>query len=241
MFKKLMLLMCMIFTLAIPSYAENLIVPEELSSYGDNIYTQARSFHGRSFDGYCGTYVRCQLRAMGIFDNKFDFRGNGNQWYSNFENVQMTSGGYYVYREPGENCLVEIAEKYGNNLENIVLSFPVQSGYSAENPGAGHALVIYRLQDGVAYYTESFSFGKNREGQVIAEDAEELVKRYSRRHGSPIGCVLLSKEPKSGVGFVIDNLYDVGGSNLVFSKIEKSMEEITSLTFAAEKLTEVYA
>ncbi len=168
-------------------------VPQELSSYGQEIYSIARSYHGRSFSGYCGTYVRCKLRAMGIFEGGFDLRGNGNQWYANFDNVTMTSGGYSVYSESGRDCLKKLVEKYGNGIKNIVISFPIQSGYSASRPGAGHAFVIYEIRDNIAYYSESFSFGSFREGQVIAEDIDSLVERYSRRHGNPTGAVMLSK------------------------------------------------
>ena len=237
MYKKFIALMCILMTLASTVCAENLSVPAELSAYGDKIYAEARTFHGRSFSGYCGTYVRCQLRAMGIFDNKFDFRGNGNQWYSNFDNVQMTSGGYYVYQESGADCLQKVAEKYGNNLENIVLSFPVQSGYSAEYPGAGHALILYKLQDGVAYYSESFSFGNNREGQVIAENAEALVARYARRHGNPIGCVLLSEKCLTGSGDGIV-LADGSGEELILKQVEMSLENLEDVTFIAKIFAE---
>lgn len=176
-------------------YAEFYSVPEELSEYGKQVYASARSHYGRgSFSGYCGTYVRCQLRAMGIFKDQFDVRGNGNQWYSNFENVTQTSGGYYVYRESGADCIKNLQSKYGNELKNIVLSFPIQSGYSAARPGAGHAFVIYELKGNIAYYSESFGFGEYREGEVVAEDIDSLLARYSRRHGSLIGCVMLSEQ-----------------------------------------------
>ena len=97
----LILLVITLLTAVTSVCAQENEIPQELVSYGQEIYSGARSYFGRrSFSGYCGTYVRCQLRAMGIFDGEFDFRGNGNQWYSNFEDVQRTSGGYYVYREP---------------------------------------------------------------------------------------------------------------------------------------------
>ena len=170
-------------------------VPSELNDYGQKVYSSAKSYFGRrSFSGYCGTYVKCQLRAMGIFVNQFDVHGNGNQWYSNFENVEITSGGYYVYRESGMDCIEKLQAKYGENLQNIVLSFPVQAGYSAARPGAGHALVIYELRGDVAYYSESFGFGEYSEGEVIAEDINSLLERYSRRHGTVTGCVMLSRE-----------------------------------------------
>ena len=215
--KKILIVLCIILTAlgSVSACAETLTVPEELVSYGKTVYDEAWSYFGRSFSGYCGTYVSCQLRAMGIFDNQFDLRGNGNQWYSNFDNVTVTSGGYNVYRESGADCLTKLSDNYGNNLENIVLSFPIQSGYTASNPGAGHALVIYRLQDGIAYYSESFSFGNHPEGTVIAENAQDLVNRYSKRHGTPIGCVLLSKTESQtdSIGFVWDNRENALGNS----------------------------
>ena len=175
--------------------AEFYDVPSELSAYGEKIYSSARTyFNRRSFSGYCGTYVKCQLRAMGIFEDGFDLHGNGNRWYSNFENVEKTSGDYYVYRESGKDAVYKLQEKYGEDLDNIVLSFPIQAGYSASRPGAGHALIIYKLRGSVAYYSESFGFGEYREGEVIAEDIDSLLTRYSRRHGHLTGCVMLSKE-----------------------------------------------
>ncbi len=200
--KKSVVLLGIIVAFSSSAYAANYSVPEELRTYGDSIYAQTRSRFGRSFSGYCGTYVCYQLRAMGI-DTANEFRGNGNQWYSNFDNVEVTSGGYRVYQVSGGDCLDKVAQIYGNDLDNIVLSFPIQSGYSASNPGAGHALVIYKLKDGVAYYSESFSFGNHQEGTVIAEDARSLVERYSKRHGSPTGCVLLTKEEMSAKKYTL--------------------------------------
>ena len=217
--------------------AQNYEVPGHLQSYGAEIYREARSyFGGRSFNGYCGTYVRCQLRAMGVFEGQFDFRGNGNQWYSNFENVTQTSGGYYVYRESGADCMKKLAENYGNDIENIVLSFPVQAGYSAEYPGAGHALVIYRLCDGIAYYSESFGFGDYSEGEVIAEDIDFLVERYSKRHGELLGCVLLSPVRLS------DDMPAFPEYSFFGAMSYDMMEHISSVSnvmFIAEKFTTV--
>ncbi len=169
-------------------------VPDDLTMYGEQIYASACTYFDRSsFSGYCGTYVKCQLRAMGIFEDRFDCHGNGNQWYSNFENITRTSGGYSVCRESGSDCIEKLQAKYGSNLKNIVLSFPIQAGYTEENPGAGHAFVIYEIRDGIAYYSESFGFGQYEEGQVIAEDVASMIARYERRHGPLTGCVMLTK------------------------------------------------
>ena len=208
-------------------------VPAELSSYGQSIYQGARSlFNGRSFSSYCGTYVRCQLKAMGILENQFDLRGNGNQWYSNFENIERTSGGYYVYRESGSDCLEKLTEKYGNNLKNVVLSFPVQAGYSARYPGAGHAFILYELRDGIAYYSESFSFGGFREGEVIAEDIQSLLERYQRRHGTIIGCVMLSEEALGED--------QIGENDAMFiAMIKEQLEALSDISLIAEKFTDM--
>ena len=208
------------------SFAQDYTVPSDLKAYGDRIYSGAQSYFGRSFDGYCGTYVRCQLRAMGIFDDKFDFRGNGNQWYSNFDDVYKTSGGYYVYQESGSDCLQKLTDKYGDSLSNIVISFPIQAGYSSGYPGAGHAFVIYRLENGVAYYSESFSYGKYREGEVIAENAEDLVARYTKRHGAPIGCVLLTPQCLSG-------------DEKLFNTLLSSIEKLSDIELVASEFTQV--
>lgn len=220
--KSLILLTIALIIFVTPVCAQEYEISDELISYGQEIYSGARTyFNRRSFSGYCGTYVRCQLRAMGIFDGEFDFRGNGNQWYSNFEDVQRTSGGYYVYRESGSDCLYKLTEKYGNDLKNIVLSFPIQAGYSARYPGAGHAFVIYELKDGVAYYSESFGYGKYREGQIIAEDIKSLMERYERRHGSANGCVLLSKY----------NLKAPKSEELLIQEVKETIEILSDINF----------
>lgn len=173
--------------------AEEYDVPAELGVYGAQIYDGARGYFNRgSFSGYCGTYVRCQLRAMGIFCGGFDFHGNGNEWYNGFDGVGQTSGGYFVYRESGGDCLEKLVANYGTRLSNIVVSLPVQSHHTAQNPGAGHAFVIYRIEDGIAYYSESFSYGAHPEGSVIAEDIYSLMARYNARFGAANGCVMFS-------------------------------------------------
>ncbi len=175
--------------------AEEPPISQELLDYGAQIYRGARSHFSRgSFSGYCGTYVRCQLLEMGIFNTDFEFHGNGNMWYNGLKDWKSTPTGYYVYNEDGGDCLTKLADKYGNDLKNIVLSLPVQANYSSRYPGAGHTFIIYELKDGIAYYSESFSFGSHREGTVIAEPADELIARYSKRHGSPSGCVMFSSE-----------------------------------------------
>lgn len=231
--KFIAVLLIVLFAISAVASAQFYEVPEELQVYGSTIYSQARSyFSGRSFSGYCGTYVTYQLRAMGICPREDNMCGNGNQWYSNFDNVTMTGGGYYVYRESGRDCLKNLAQKYGDDLSNIVLSFPIQSGYSASYPGAGHALVIYRLCDGIAYYSESFRFGQYSEGQVIAEDAEALVERYSRRHGNPLGGVLLSRESLSTKTMN-------SAKKALSPEIAQMMEKMSSVAFIIDEFNRV--
>lgn len=212
-------------------------VPQWLSEYGAQTYASAKAdFGGRSFSGYCGTYVRCQLKAMGIFNGKYDFRGNGNQWYDGFANVGGTSGGYFVYSESGADCIQKLVAKYGNDLRNVVVSFPVQANYSAEYPGAGHVFLIYALIDGIAYYSESFSFGNHAEGSVIAEDVNDLIARYSARHGAPNGCVLFSANDLSAQAqaeLEAQNAAQLEEEHRVH-EIMESLEETSDFLFFAE-------
>ena len=209
-------------TMASTAMAQATEVYGEMAESAEEIYQRARSLFGRrSFNGYCGAYVKYQLRAMGIFEGQNDASGNGNEWYGAFEDVSRTSGGYRVYRESGNDCLEKLAEKYGNNLENIVLSFPIQSGYSARYPGAGHALVIRYLIDGVAYYSESFSYGGIREGRLVMEDADELIERYNRRHGIALGCVY----------FLKDETYDT----VLEDEIIAELENMSNFVICAEE------
>lgn len=230
--KKAVLLIAVMLMAAGTVSAQNYSVPQEMAQYGEDIYSGARSFfHRSSFSGYCGTYVRCQLRAMGIFKEGFDFHGNGNQWYSNFDNVEKTSGGYYVYQESGSDCIDKLTAKYGENLNNIVLSFPIQAGYSARYKGAGHALVLYELRDGIAYYSESFGFGSYREGEVIAEDIESLMSRYSSRHGEAIGAVLLSPYNLETEVMYLDEE--------VLDKMMEHLETLSDIEFVASEFTQI--
>ena len=225
--KKTFILLILIVSLAVNVSAQFLPVDGEIVDYAANIYNAARADFGRSFNGYCGTYIRCQLKAIGIFDGQYDFHANGNQWYDVFDGVCVTSGGYSVLRESGSDCLDKLAKKYGNNLSNIVVSFPVQANYSARYPGAGHAVLIHKLVDGVAYYSESFSFGEFREGQVIAEDIDSLMKRYQRNHGQARGCVYFSENDK---GYVALSNGFMRTSDILYEDdiIAKMMETLNS-------------
>lgn len=229
-FKRASIILAAIMVMSNTAGAEFYSVPSDLTSYGQEIYKTARSyFKRRSFSGYCGTYVKCQLRAMGIFENQFDFHGNGNKWYSNFENVTQTSGGYSVYRESGADCIDKLKEKYGENLKNIVVSFPIQAGYSPAYPGAGHAFVIYEIRGDIAYYSESFSFGGFREGEVIAEDIDSLLMRYSKRHGTITGCVMLSE---SAMTFQTEQ-------DAILAEVMESIERLSDITFIASEFVEM--
>lgn len=230
--KKAVILFIILLITANTVNAEFYDVPSEINSYGQQVYKVARSYWGRSFRGYCGTYVKCQLRAMGIFESGFDFSGNGNRWYSNFEGVTKTSGGYYVYSESGKDCLYQLAEKYGKNLKNIVVSFPIQAGYSASRPGAGHAFIIYEIRDNIAYYSESFALSSFREGQVIAEDISSLLDRYTKRHGNPIGAVMLNES------IIIPNM-DEREQAIIFSRLMEDIEAMSKVTVIASEFSEM--
>ena len=85
-----------------------------------------------------------------------------------------------------------------------------------------------------AYYSESFGFGKYAEGQVIAEDIDSLVERYSKRHGEAIGCVMLSPVNLSveTTGMVVSSYYE----QMPF-EMRQHLDSISNVMFIAEIFT----
>lgn len=235
------LTLIIIILIAVYPVAYGYDIPEGLNEYASEIYEKARGYFGRySFSGYCGTYVKCQLRAMGVFEGGYDCHGNGNQWYGAFENIEETSGGYKVYRFDGGDCINKMVASYGNDLKNIVVSLPIQSHHTAEYPGAGHAFIIYALKDGIAYYSESFSYGNHAEGTVIAEDVNTLMERYNSRFGNALGCVLLSKEPLMTVSEKLRIQEQQEQEELIkTSRVLASIEESANFSFFSNEILNI--
>lgn len=151
------------------------------------------------FDGWCGLYVRLQLDVLGIGHVPGGALGNGRDVYGNLTAEATTSTGYKQKKYPGNNCLYDIVNAYGNKVENIVISFDHQYGkdkygnpYSSANPGAGHVVFIHGIIDNVVYFSESYSssgYGFT-EGTPVKLSLSAFMSRYNGNNGDAIGAVV---------------------------------------------------
>lgn len=167
----------------------------EIIAQISNTYASAKSLSGRSkFQGWCGTYIVYQLRAMGISGSAdSDITGNGNQMY-NCIKAGTTSAGYTKTKYVGNNCLNDIVNACnGQNVYNIVVSWTHQYGYTAQNPGAGHVTLIHAIIDGTVYYSESYTSGGKPEGTPLSCSLTDFYKNYNSMYGNAIGAVHFTK------------------------------------------------
>ncbi len=157
-----------------------------------NTYAAAKKTSGfSSFNGWCGAYVQHQLNALGIIQisSDTDCRGNGNQWYSNVKAGKTSTGYTKTKLAGGADCLSNIVKTYGNNITNIVISYPYQYGYSYQNPGAGHVVLIHAIIGGTVYYSECYS----PEGTVRTSTAAKFDAAYRNSYGNALGAIYFHK------------------------------------------------
>ncbi|HCT90049.1 MAG TPA: hypothetical protein DF613_01505 [Lachnospiraceae bacterium] len=164
-----------------------------------NAYAKARKMSGMSsFNGWCGTYVRYQLAALGIINQKKDrdCNGNGNKFFGNVK-TGKTSTGYKKVKLKGYR-LADVVKKYGKNVSNILISYTHQYGATNKKPGAGHVVFIHAVINGKVYYSESYSEtykdkkGKNqkiKEGSVRVKTVKDFDIQYTRMYGKAKGAV----------------------------------------------------
>ncbi len=159
-------------------------------------YSVIRAKRGSSYDGYCGTFIRDQLNALNVgFVNLGGY--NGNQWYPNLVADAKTVYGYTQKKYPGNSCLYDIVDDRGNEVYNIVISFHHQYGYTDAKPGAGHAVFIYAIVNGIVYFSESYSNSTAREGSPITMSIDSFYKKYNSSYGNALGAVYFESEIKS--------------------------------------------
>ena len=164
---------------------------------------------GNSFSGWCGRYVCLQLDQLGIgYIVNSDASCNGNMIYYEMQENAKTGAGYTQKKYPGNNCLYDIINQYGNKVENIVLSWTHQYsgyGYSDGNPGYGHTNFIYGIIDDVVYFSESFNGYGYSEGDPQALSVSDFMSRYNTYYGNAIGAVLFTKSEPAEVSLYVEN------------------------------------
>ncbi len=157
---------------------------EEAEAVYDEAIALYQSVSGRqSFYGNCGTYISYTLCTLGLSD----YLGghNGNQWFDAYENG-ATAGSCTAYTFAGPEAVGALLQ---DDRSYVLISYTHQTGYTDENPGAGHAVFIYRIEDGIAYFTESYAMYGVPEGEAHAWEVERLLDTYQSWYGDPIGAV----------------------------------------------------
>ena len=161
---------------------------ERIKNQINKTYETARMQFGKSFNGWCGEYVGRQLRILGICNSEPFY--NGNNYYDNYKNLNITSGGYLVTayapvkaitRSNTNANLLSFMNTITSNgtidVYNILLGFQ-----SSDNDGGnGHVLFIHAILDGMVYWSESGSAGsdfKYIEGKPIVQTIEAFARYY---------------------------------------------------------------
>ena len=161
---------------------------ESLLEEAEAVYDTAAALYQentgcQSFYGNCGTYISYTLCTLGLSD----YLGghNGNQWFDAYENGEP-AGSCTAYTFAGSEAVEALL---GDDRSYVLISYTHQTGYTDENPGAGHAVFIYRIEDGIAYFTESYAMYGVPEGEAHAWEVERLLDTYQSWYGDPIGAV----------------------------------------------------
>ena len=157
---------------------------QETAAVYDEAIALYQSVSGRqSFYGNCGTYISYTLCTLGLSD----YLGghNGNQWFDAYENGEA-AGSCTAYTFAGSEAVEALLQ---DDRSYVLISYTHQTGYTDENPGAGHAVFIYRIEDGIAYFTESYAMYGVPEGEAHAWEVERLLDTYQSWYGDPIGAV----------------------------------------------------
>lgn len=145
----------------------------------------AKEVSGRkSFKGYCGAYINQLMMAYGL--NTEYVKGNGNQIFDNYKNLDVSTGGYSIFaydcREYTlEEALLDISAR-NEIAHNVVIGFtrsPSEAGKKY-----GHCVYIDTIMHGVVYYSESFNARIDGErveaGEPIVRTIEEFLDYYKK-------------------------------------------------------------
>ncbi len=171
----------------VPSTGSENMTASELKTKISSVYSSARNYRGKSFQGYCGAYVNHMLYWNGITKSLGETAGNGCDQYEYYANKSTTSGGYTITAYPWErysmkNFLNAISSQGTKNVYNILLGWD----YGNNKNKFGHVVFIYGIVDGYVYWSESFPGGSVAsngfsfsEGQPIVATINQFANYYN--------------------------------------------------------------
>ena len=153
------------------------LVAEARSIYRQCLYASGRE----SFQGVCGLMTSYQLWKLGV--NKDLLVYDGNKQFDAYRAMKVTTGGHDVKAYSAEEmslqeALLTITQGGTCPARNILVGFQWTNTEAGNR--YGHACVINAIQDGIVYFTESFSYAMGkREGQVLTCSIEEFCEFFA--------------------------------------------------------------
>lgn len=178
----------LLFFTALPVSAveeEKTLTPleEQVIQEARQTFLDAQRIAGKkSFHGKCGGLVGAQLKSLGINTQRLAF--NGNDSYDYYEQVDMTSGGYYVMTYSGGGfslleALQEVSDYGKKNVRNIMVGFHWTN--TTAGGKYGHVMLINGIINGNVYFVESFDSAMGGpEGTVLRCTIEEFARSYNK-------------------------------------------------------------
>lgn len=182
------LFVLLLFVCALPVYALDEEREEQEGKAAQEriveMYEAAKAYAKRdSFRGYCGAYINSLMMVYGI--NTQYVKGNGNQVFDNYKNLDESTGGYtitaYDCREYTlEEALLDISTQ-SEIAHNIVIGF-TRSPKSEAGKKYGHCVYIDTIMNGMVYYSECYTvkFGEEsiESGTPLVRTLEEFLDYY---------------------------------------------------------------
>ncbi len=155
-----------------------------LSQIADTYKRVKKKARVKSFKGKCGRYVNLQLVALGI--NEKYIGCNGNREYDVYCRMEQSSGGFSIRAYGAKKYTLEQAllaiENEDPHARNILIGF--QKGTSKAGKRYGHTLFIHGIEDGMVYFSDSFSQTvddiRYKEGEPIFCTIERFCALYQK-------------------------------------------------------------
>ncbi len=116
----------------------------------------------------------------------------GGSLYSLFTVDGFTTNGYIQKTYSGSSCIEDILESSETEY-NIAVSFKRELGYTDSNPGSGHAIFIYAVDNGTVYFTDNNALNSTAPGKPMTLTLEEFYTVYNGKYGAILGAVQFSK------------------------------------------------
>lgn len=161
-----------------PVSAVEAIKAEAVKSYRRSLSSAGKT----SFHGTCGLMVSLQMYHLGINTRRIVF--DGNDQYDYYEDLESTTGGYYINTYPASGyslleALNAVSENGTRDVRNLLVGF--QRTKTEAGQIYGHALFINAIIDGMVYFMESFNCPVGGpEGTVNVCSIEKFANYYDK-------------------------------------------------------------